>query len=140
MACQLHVAEDNSEISRVGTRKYMPPDGRMDARADIYAAGLVIYEMTTGLPAESFPRPGQWAPQSVDDPILGALTRLCLRACRPDPRERFQDAGEMLAQLEAADPQAVTRGARTRRRTVAAAAGAAVVLLLAPNGFSSDWR
>ena len=27
-------------MSRVGTCKYMPPDGRMDPRADVYAAGL----------------------------------------------------------------------------------------------------
>ena len=33
-------------VSRLGTLRYMPPDGCMDARADVYAAGLVIYEMT----------------------------------------------------------------------------------------------
>jgi serine/threonine protein kinase len=57
-------------VSRVGTVAYMPPDGRMDARADVYAAGLVIYEMFTGMSAESFPRLGQRGKEIADDRVL----------------------------------------------------------------------
>lgn len=114
------LAEANPQISRVGTAKYMPPDGHMDARADVYAAGLVIYEMTTGLPADSFPRPGERALEAVNTPILGTLTRLALRACDPDPQKRFRDAREMLAELELAQlklarPEATAGRARSRR-------------------------
>ncbi|MGD0383072.1 MAG: protein kinase, partial [Thermoguttaceae bacterium] len=45
------LTEASPLVSRAGTEKYMPPDGHMDVRADVYAAGLVIYEMVTGLPA-----------------------------------------------------------------------------------------
>ena len=36
------LTEADHQVSRLGTLKYMPPDGRMDTRADVYAAGLVI--------------------------------------------------------------------------------------------------
>ena len=95
------LAEADPQISRVGTVKYMPPDGRMDAKADVYAAGLVIYEMLTGLPAESFPRLGPRAGEIAEDPLLQRVNHLVLRACQGDPQRRFDDAGEMLAELTA---------------------------------------
>ena len=91
----------NSQASRCGTVKYMPPDGRMDARADVYAAGLVLYELLTGLPAEAFPRLGTRAREITADPELARLNRVVLRACQPAPEGRFRDAREMLATLEA---------------------------------------
>jgi len=93
------VTEADPQVSRVGTLRYMPPDGRMDARADVYAAGLVLYEMLSGLPADAFPRPGDRAAEAVETPLLGALNRVALRACEPDPQQRFRDAQEMLAEL-----------------------------------------
>jgi hypothetical protein len=117
------LTEAEAEISRIGTLKYMPPDGRMDARADVHAAGLVIYEMITGLPAESFPCPGQKASEAVESPILSALIRLALRACEPDPRQRFQNAQDMLAELEFNWPEAVAGRARDRRHKLLWAAG-----------------
>ncbi|MHC4177237.1 MAG: protein kinase domain-containing protein, partial [Planctomycetota bacterium] len=72
------LAEANPQVSRVGTQKYMPPDGRMDTRADVYAAGLVVYELITGLPVESFPRLGKRAQQIAEAPILNRLNRLVL--------------------------------------------------------------
>lgn len=86
-------------VSRLGTLRYMPPDGRMDARADVYAAGLVIYEMLTGLPVERFPSLGDRASLIVADERLAALNRLALQACDPDPSRRFRNAQEMLASL-----------------------------------------
>ncbi len=95
----------NSQASRLGTVKYMPPDGRMDARADVFAAGLVLYELLTGLPAEAFPRLGTRAREITADPELARLNRLVLRACQPAPDRRFRDAGQMLAALEAPPPR-----------------------------------
>ena len=95
----------NSQASRLGTLKYMPPDGRMDTRADVYAAGLVLYELLTGLPAEAFPRLGTRAREITSDPELAQLNRLVLRACQPAPEGRFRDAGEMLAAFQTSPPR-----------------------------------
>jgi len=87
-------------VSRVGTQQYMPPDGPMDQRADVYAAGLVIYEMLSGLPASEFPRLGGRTAAVRSDPRLAALLRIVLRACERDPQLRPADAPQMLAELE----------------------------------------
>ena len=114
----LLIDEDRS-ISQVGTRKYMPPDGRMDARADVYAAGLVIYEMISGRPAGRFPRLGDNGRQVAADPALSLLNRLALRACQPDPQQRFRDARQMLADLEASSQDAATGKRRSGLRVAA---------------------
>jgi serine/threonine protein kinase len=114
------LTEAHPQISRMGTQKYMPPDGRMDARADVYAAGLVIYEMITGLPCDRFPHLGATAERLATSPILAALVRLVLTACQPDPKQRFADAGAMLASLTIGDSPAELRPRRTRWRIIAA--------------------
>jgi eukaryotic-like serine/threonine-protein kinase len=94
------LTEAHPLVSRLGTQKYMPPDGRMDMRADVYAAGLVIYEIISGLPVDEFPRLGARAQQVSASPMLAALLRLVLRACEREPEKRFADARAMLAELE----------------------------------------
>ena len=118
------VTEVHPLVSRVGTQKYMPPDGRMDMRADVYAAGLVIYEMLSGLPVDDFPRLGRQAKCVRNDPILAALLRLVLHACERAPEQRPADARAMLAEL--AMPGRTAR--RSPRRRVLTAICAAVVL------------
>ena len=107
----------------------MPPDGRMDARADVYAAGLVIYEMIAGLPADAFPRLGGRASEVSRTPGLCALIRLALRACHPDRQQRFADARAMVAELASAEGLAAVSRPR-RRRWIAAAGGAVFVAVL----------
>jgi serine/threonine protein kinase len=124
------VTEASPLVSRVGTQKYMPPDGRMDAHADVYAAGLVLYEMVTGLPAESFPRLGDRAEVVAKTPLLCSLIRIALAACQPDPQQRFQDARQMLAELAAGQQAIVIGQARSRRQFIATAAASVLVPLL----------
>ncbi|MGI9176902.1 MAG: protein kinase domain-containing protein [Pirellulales bacterium] len=110
----------SAQLSRLGTIHYMPPDGRMDLRADVYAAGLVIYEMLTGLPAEAFPRLGDRAREIAADPRLAHLNRVALLAANRDHHARPAHAGALLAALEA-EPVAATRRRLTPRATVTAA-------------------
>ena len=94
------LTEADSHTSRIGTQAYMPPDGQMDARADVYAAGLVVYEIITGCPVERFPQLGDRADEIATDPTLSALLRLTLDACQTSPEDRYPDAPAMLAALD----------------------------------------
>ena len=97
------------QLSRLGTVRYMPPDGRMDLRADVYAAGLVIYEMLTGLPADAFPRLGDRAREIALEiagntaPVSVALTRQMLWrfSGEPDPWGALKVDGAMAMTLGA---------------------------------------
>ena len=119
--------------TQIGTPRYMPPDGRMDARADVYAAGLTLYVLCTGLPPESFPRWSRRALEQRDDPAAVALNQLTLRACQRDPDQRFRDAREMLDALEALieKPRASPSPRRWPLAALAAGAVAALALLAA---------
>jgi len=118
------------EVSRLGTVTYMPPDGRMDTRADVYAAGLVVYEMLTGCAADRFPSLGPEPRRILEDPTLRALLRLSLTACSSKRDERYRDAQEMASALE----QLLVDGgetARPRSRRTVIAMGVAVIALAA---------
>jgi serine/threonine protein kinase len=125
------LTETGPHVSRVGTEKYMPPDGRMDTRADVYAAGLVIYEMLTGLPADRFPHLGRRANELAECPKLRSLLRTMLRAGQSDPELRFRDASPMLTELNNdAEPPASAKRTFSRRLVVSLVGGVVVVGLL----------
>jgi eukaryotic-like serine/threonine-protein kinase len=113
-------------VSRVGTQKYMPPDGHMDMRADVYAAGLVIYEMLSGLPVEEFPRLAGQSKRVSESPTLTALLQLVLRACEHESDRRPPDARAMLAELAA--PAGLA--SRPTRRRLLVAMGAMMLLVI----------
>ena len=97
----------------IGTVAYLSPEqlerGRADARSDIYAAGIVLYEMLTGHPPYGGDTPLAVAYQHVhhdvpapSDEVPGlpwAVDELVARATRRDPAGRPIDAGAFLAEL-----------------------------------------
>ncbi len=97
----------------IGTVAYLSPEqlerGKADARSDIYAAGIVLYEMLTGHPPYGGDTPLAVAYQHVhhdvpapSDEVPGlpwAVDELVARTTRRDPSGRPLDAGAFLAEL-----------------------------------------
>ncbi|MEP7190099.1 MAG: protein kinase, partial [Roseiflexaceae bacterium] len=95
----------------VGTAAYMAPEqasGKpVDARTDLYATGVVLYEMVTGeVPFEADtpmamlakhayepPRP----PRSIIPSLPPEVETILLRALEKDPAARYQSAADMAA-------------------------------------------
>src|SRR5262249_7547328 len=116
----------------VGTVEDMAPEQakgeRVDARADIYSFGLILNDIllgrrqsTTAGVAELMAR--MQAPltslRSIDATIpewLDALVNTCIQ---PDPANRYQSMGEVLADLEAKSGRPVTVSTRPATRSPA---------------------
>lgn len=85
----------------------------LDARADLYAAGAILYLLATGRPVLEEPPTADPAkkvaalleakvvpPREVNPALSEELEGLILRALAREPRERFPAASEMLAAIE----------------------------------------
>ena len=98
----------------VGTPAYMSPEQgrgeRVDHRTDIYALGIMLYEMTVGEVPYTAETPMAVVVKHIVDPlpipreknpnIPEALQRIILKALAKNPEDRFQSAGEFAAALE----------------------------------------
>ncbi|MHB1318437.1 MAG: protein kinase domain-containing protein, partial [Anaerolineae bacterium] len=99
----------------MGTPAYMAPEqcegGDIDGRADIYALGIVLYEMVTGrLPFEvktlteairAHTKEAPPPPRSVDPSIPSQVEQVILKALAKSPANRYQNAGELRAAIDA---------------------------------------
>ena len=144
----------------MGTPAYMAPEQirgeRADARADLYAAGVVLYELATG--ARPFddrnhaaliystlnqaPRP----PREVRAGVTTGLDSIILKALEKDPELRYQSARELRVDLERLQVSSQSLIARPRQRpsrglpAAALVAGIATILVgVVFNGHIRDW-
>jgi WD40 repeat protein len=105
--------DDSTRVGAVmGTPQYMPPEQArglpVDARADVYALGAILYHMLVGLPPyrgsadEALKAVVDAAPPAIETlqrgvpPDLSAIVR---KAMARDPDERYRDAGAFAADL-----------------------------------------
>ena len=114
IAC-LENANQTLTQEALGSVHYISPEqargDRIDARSDIYSAGVVLYEMLAGrLPFEgesavsvaiqhlsSIPL----APREINPDIPEQLELICMKAMASDIDRRYCSAEEMIADLEA---------------------------------------
>jgi serine/threonine-protein kinase len=113
------VEDDAIGITRtgafLGTPRYMSPEqveGKpFDERSDLYAYGLILYEMATG----DVPFTGETTlkvmyqrikekpanPKSLNSELPNWFTQVIMRCLERDPTERYQTAYEILSDLQA---------------------------------------
>ncbi len=87
----------------VGTEGYVPPEGPGTSSADLYALGMVLYEMHTGKDRMEFPElptNHQLGP-TVNRDEWRALNQVICRAGSPTPDRRFESGGAMANALGA---------------------------------------
>jgi eukaryotic-like serine/threonine-protein kinase len=139
--------------SILGTAQYLSPEQAqghaVGARSDLYSIGIILYELLTGrVPFEAdsavtialkqvseAPVP----PSEHNPRVTPELEAVVLRALAKEPRERFADADEFIAALEAAgsripSPRAIAaaEAAAAALPTAAAVGGIAAAGVVAP--------
>jgi serine/threonine-protein kinase len=116
----------------LGTTDYVSPEQAMghavDPRSDIYSLGVVLFEMLTGdVPFHADSLVGVAMKHVNEDlpdvqrrrpEVSAAVAAVLERATTKDPRDRYQSAGEMLDDLEAAlEVEAARAGETTGEAT-----------------------
>lgn len=137
----------------LGTLRYMAPEqlgGKVDARSDIYALGLTLYELITWQPAFDETDQSQLVrqksthaptrPTSIDPQIPRDLETIVLKAMAREPRHRYQTSRALHEDLDrflqdlpihARRVSAAERLYRWSRRNPALASAFAMILGLA---------
>jgi serine/threonine protein kinase len=114
----------------MGTPEYAAPEQfnahrEVDHRADIYAFGVLMYQMLTG----ALPR-GTWQPPSALRPGLDPrFDAVVIRALMPDRQHRFQSITDMRRAIEAALVPAVAQTPSAPLQTFAPPKAGRILLL-----------
>ncbi|MDC8013712.1 serine/threonine-protein kinase [Tahibacter soli] len=105
----------------IGTPEYLAPEqalGVADMRSDVYALGLILFQLATGRLPFAARTPAEWlaahrelappSPRSLNAGVPEPFERVVLRALAKKPEARFQSAAEMAAALRQALPEDAT--------------------------------
>ncbi len=132
----------------LGTAQYMAPEqirgGPVDARADIFSLGAVLYEMLAGhVPFRGEHREAVFysilnetpaRPARPGDAAAEALAGVAMRALEKKPADRYASADEMLTALRNGVRHGASRRASKRKIALGALLAAVVAAIVASQG------
>lgn len=119
-----------SDTTVLGTKGYAPPEqysGQTDARSDIFALGMTLHHLLTGID----PRSGEaYAPVRMWNPELSEGIELIIDKCvEPAAENRYQNCTNLLYDLE--HPELITKDYKKKqKRKVRLFAGATILTLI----------
>jgi CHASE2 domain-containing sensor protein len=93
------IATTGRNVTYLGTKGYIAPEGPGTPAADLYSLGKVLYEASMGMQCEMFPELPSTLGQRPDQAELLQLNKVLLKACRQQPGQRYQSAAEMREEL-----------------------------------------
>ena len=132
LALPLHEASARLTLTgtTVGTVDYMAPEqlkgGDLDVRTDLFALGVIAYELLTGLT----PRGSFDPPQRVRADEPASVSEAVMKALRPQPTERFDSVDAFVEALHA--PPIAIRQSKTWLPWALGVAGLVIALAIAP--------
>lgn len=101
--------ENLADTKVLGTKGYAPPEqynGQTDPRSDIYALGMTMHQLLTGVDptsGEQYASVRYWNPELSEG--IEAIINKCVE---PAAENRYQNCQDLLLDLQ--DPEKVTRG------------------------------
>jgi WD40 repeat protein/serine/threonine protein kinase len=92
------IAEVSEANSFVGTNGFIPPEGPINPRSDIFSLGKLLYEISTGRDRLEFPT----LPDDITEreSLLLELNPILLKACQPNPNDRYPNVEALKEELE----------------------------------------
>lgn len=127
------MARTKGARTRVGTERYVPPEGPGTVQADVYSLGECLHEMAMGENRLAFPGGPTPLDRLPDQQVLRELNEIITRACAPDAARRYRTAGALGADLRRVQKGGSVRQNTSKRRRgtlgLRAAAALAVVAL-----------
>ena len=104
-----HTGEQPGTPSYMAPEQITGPSNALDERTDTYALGVVMYQLLTGTTPYAGTR--TWvqtqilqtpppAPRALNASVPADLEKVCLKAIRKDPTDRYQSAEEFADDIE----------------------------------------
>lgn len=127
-----------ADTTMLGTKGYAPPEqygGQTDARSDIFALGMTMHHLLTGVDPRSQPYTlvREWNPE-----LSEGIEIIIDKCVEPAAENRYQNCADLLYDLE--HPELITKGFKQmqRRKLISFVVSVAICIVMAITGFICD--